>query len=114
MNLQLLLGMTLGILFCGLPLYSVYCFVAACRHFLPDIEFAWVLRTGFSKHNFTDKGRSLRSRGLLMLLMWICVWFALGFYFSAYPPARNPRARTNPPAGARREPASSQSSQPST
>ena len=53
-----------------LPVYALACFALSFRHRLPNIDFAWIVRTGFSAANFAPRGQVLRRRAVLSLLTW--------------------------------------------
>ncbi|MEE8169830.1 MAG: hypothetical protein V3T70_04715, partial [Phycisphaerae bacterium] len=48
---------------------------ASLLHRQPDIDWLWILKTRLSKHNFTPRGRRLRRRGwVLMLIGFAAMW----------------------------------------
>lgn len=61
-----LVALALAIL--GGLIAAVGSFAASLRHRLPEMSWAWVLRSFLSKHNFTPRGQALRRRGWRLML----------------------------------------------
>lgn len=55
-------------------------FAASLRHRLPDMTWAWIVRSFLSKHTFTPRGQALRRRGWRLILFSVIAMFSYNLY----------------------------------
>lgn len=75
-------------------LAAVGSFAASLRHRLPDITWAWVLRSFLSKHNFTPRGQALRRRGWRLILFSVIGMVSWNLYATRVLKLEPPRKKS--------------------